>query len=170
MAHGDGNVRTFDFSNERLYNRAYLPLFKNDTEFIHLFGSAGSGKSRFAAQKEIVKSFRSERRGRKTLVIRKVAKTLKDSVYSELRGVIYEWKLDDCFEMLKSPLQITNNLTGVTFLFIGLDDVEKVKSISGVDRIWIEEATELDTLQELQQLRLRLRGIAVAQANSERRG
>lgn len=158
MAHGDGNVRTFDFSHERLYNRAYLPLFKNDTEFIHLFGSAGSGKSRFAAQKEIVKSFRSERRGRKTLVIRKVAKTLKDSVYSELRGVIYEWKLDDCFEMLKSPLQITNNLTGVTFLFIGLDDVEKVKSISGVDRIWIEEATELDTLQELQQLRLRLRG------------
>lgn len=154
----NNHIQTFDFSNRDLYNAAYIPLFKNDTEFIHLFGSAGSGKSRFAAQKEIVKSFRPERRGRKTLVIRKVAKTLKDSVYSELRGVIYEWKLDDCFEMLKSPLQITNNLTGVTFLFIGLDDVEKVKSISGVDRIWIEEATELDTLQELQQLRLRLRG------------
>ena len=154
----NNHIQTFDFSNRDLYNAAYIPLFKNDTEFIHLFGSAGSGKSRFAAQKEIVKSFRSERRGRKTLVIRKVAKTLKDSVYSELRGVIYEWKLDDCFEMLKSPLQITNNLTGVMFLFIGLDDVEKVKSISGVDRIWIEEATELDTLQELQQLRLRLRG------------
>ena len=158
MAHGDAQPKTFDFSNRDLYNAAYIPLFKNEAEFVHLFGSAGSGKSRFAAQKEIVKSFRPERRGRKTLVIRKVAKTLKDSVYSELKGVIYEWKLDDCVELLKSPLQITNNLTGVTFLFIGLDDVEKVKSISGVDRIWIEEATELETLQELQQLRLRLRG------------
>lgn len=158
MAHGDGNVRTFNFSNERLYNRAYIPLFQNNAEFLHLYGSAGSGKSRFAAQKEIVKSFRAERRDRKTLVVRKVAKTLKDSVYSELKTIIYSWKLDDCFDILKSPLQITNKLTGVTFLFIGLDDVEKVKSIAGVDRIWIEEATELTQQSELDQLRLRLRG------------
>jgi phage terminase large subunit len=155
---GAAQVRTFDFSNPELYNSAYIPLFKNKSEFLHLFGSAGSGKSRFAAQKEIVKSFIPHRKGRKTLVIRKVAKTLKDSVYSELKSVIYNWKLDDCFEMLKSPLQLTNKLTGVEFLFIGLDDVEKVKSISGVDRIWIEEATELDSINELHQLRLRLRG------------
>lgn len=156
--HGDVQPRTFDFSDKRLYNSAYIPLFKNDAEFLHLYGSAGSGKSRFAAQKEIVKSFLPQRRDRKTLVVRKVAKTLKDSVYSELKSVIYGWKLDDCFDILKSPLQITNNFTGVTFLFIGLDDVEKVKSISGVDRIWIEEATELSTQNELDQLRLRLRG------------
>lgn len=156
--HGDAQPRSFDFSDKRLYNRAYLPTFNNDAEFLHFYGSAGSGKSRFIAQKEIVKSFRSERRDRKTLVIRKVAKTLKDSVYSELKGVIYGWKIDDCFDILKSPLQITNKVTGVTFLFIGLDDVEKVKSISGVDRIWIEEATELTEQKELDQLRLRLRG------------
>ncbi len=158
MAHGDAQPQTYDFSSEKLYNHAYTPLFKNNAEFLHLYGSAGSGKSRFAAQKEIVKSFLSERRDRKTLVIRKVAKTLKDSVYSELKGIIYQWKIDDCFDMLKSPLQITNKVTGVTFLFIGLDDVEKVKSISGVDRIWIEEATELTQQSELDQLRLRLRG------------
>lgn len=160
MAHGDAQpkTRTFDFSRSDLYNRAYIPLFKNTAEFLHLYGSAGSGKSRFAAQKEIVKSFKAERRDRKTLVIRKVAKTLKDSVYSELKTIIYSWKLDDCFDILKSPLQITNNITGVTFLFIGLDDVEKVKSIAGVDRIWIEEATELTEQKELDQLRLRLRG------------
>lgn len=160
MAHGDAQpkTRTFDFSRADLYNSAYVPLFKNTAEFLHLYGSAGSGKSRFAAQKEIVKSFRPERRDRKTLVIRKVAKTLKDSVYSELRSIIYSWKIDDCFDILKSPLQITNKITGVTFLFIGLDDVEKVKSIAGVDRIWIEEATELSEQKELDQLRLRLRG------------
>jgi len=154
----NSNLQTFDFSSPKLYNRAYIPLFRNDAEFLHLWGSAGSGKSRFAAQKEVVKSFRSDRRDRKTLVVRKVAKTLKDSVYSELKTIIYDWKVDDCFDILKSPLQITNKLTGVTFLFIGLDDVEKVKSISGVDRIWIEEATELTQQSELDQLRLRLRG------------
>jgi phage terminase large subunit len=153
---GTVQTRTFDFSNEALYNSAYIPLFKNESEFLHLYGSAGSGKSRFAAQKEIVKSF--QRQGRKTLVIRKIAKTLKDSVYAELKGVIYDWKLDDVFEMLKSPLHITNTVTGTEFIFIGLDDVEKVKSISGVDRIWIEEATELTSQNELDQLRLRLRG------------
>jgi len=158
MAHGDGKLRTFDFSDARLYNRAYIPLFRNDAEFLHLWGSAGSGKSRFAAQKEIVKSFLSTRKGRKTLCVRKVFNTIKDSIYSELKTVIYEWKLEDCFDILKSPLQITNKVTGVVFLFIGLDDVEKVKSISGVDRIWIEEATELTQQSELDQLRLRLRG------------
>src|SRR6185369_16586060 len=151
-------IKTFDFSNKALYNRAYIPLFKNDAEFLHLWGSAGSGKSRFAGQKEVVKSFRAERRDRKTLCVRKVFNTIKDSIYSELKTIIYQWKLEDCFDILKSPLQITNKITGVTFLFIGLDDVEKVKSISGVDRIWIEEATELAQQSELDQLRLRLRG------------
>lgn len=157
-AAAQAQVQTFDFSNRDLYNPKYIPLFKNDADFLHLVGSAGSGKSRFEAQKEIVKSFRSERRNRKTLVIRKVATTLKESVYSELKTVIDGWNLTDCFSMLKSPLEITNNVTGARFVFIGLDDVEKVKSIQGVDRVWIEEATELDTSEELAQLQLRLRG------------
>lgn len=151
-------IRTFDFSNRDLFNAVYVPLLKDRSEFLHLFGSAGSGKSRFAAQKEVALSFDPVRRGRRTLVVRKVAKTLKDSVYSELKSVIYGWKVDDCFELLKSPLEIHNKATGVQFIFIGLDDVEKVKSISGVDRIWIEEATELTSPTELDQLRLRLRG------------
>lgn len=159
--HGDNpqiKTQTFNFADPRLYNPVYLPLFKNNAEFLHLFGSAGSGKSRFAAQKEIVKSFRPERRNRKTLIIRKIFNTLANSVYAELKTVIYEWKIEDCFDILKSPLQIVNKLTGVVFVFIGLDDVEKVKSITGVDRIWIEEATELTSQTELDQLRLRLRG------------
>jgi phage terminase large subunit len=152
------NILTCDFSDLELYNRKYIPLFDNKSEFLHLFGSAGSGKSRFIAQKEIVLSFDWQRRNRKTLIIRKVATTLKDSAYSELKTVLYEWGIDNQFEILKSPLSITNKLTNVQMLFMGLDDPEKVKSISGVDRIWIEEATELNTLHELEQLRLRLRG------------
>src|SRR6185436_16374500 len=97
--------------------------------------------------------FEPTRRNRKTLVIRKVAKTLKESAYSEIKTVIYEWGLQESFHFLLSPLSITNKLTGVQMLFMGLDDPEKVKSISGVDRVWVEEATELQTYSELEQLR-----------------
>lgn len=155
--------QTFDFSDRRLYNRAYLPLFRNTSRFLHLFGSAGSGKSVFGCQREVVLSFQSERRNRKTLIVRKVYNTLANSVYSEIKNVIYEWNLGDCFDILRSPLQITNKLTGVTFIFVGLDDVEKVKSIRGVDRILIEEATELKEQSELDQLNLRLRGFTNSQ-------
>lgn len=155
---GTVQTRTFDFSNEKLYNRAYIPHFRNDAEFLHFFGGAGSGKSRFIAQKEIVKSFLPGRRNRRTLVVRKVANTLRDSCHAELRAVIYEWKLDDCFDIGFSPLRMVNKVTGVEFLFRGFDDPEKIKSVTGVDRVWYEEATESESIDELDQLRLRLRG------------
>jgi phage terminase large subunit len=154
---------TCDFSNAALYNAAYIPLFANKARFLHLYGSAGSGKSVFACQKEIVLSFSPERKGRRTLVVRAVHNTLKDSVYAELVGVIADWGLDDHFECLKSPLSITNRLTGVRFIFRGLDDVEKLKSVKGVDRILIEEATEIKARAALDQLSLRLRGFAEVQ-------
>jgi phage terminase large subunit len=147
-----------DFGDTSLYNRSYIKLFYNHSEFLHMVGGAGSGKSRFAAQKEIVESFEPTRARRKTLVVRKVANTLKDSCYSELKTVIYEWGMDRHFAISKSPLGIINTSTGVEFLFRGFDDPEKIKSVTGVDRVWYEETTESDSRNELDQLRLRLRG------------
>lgn len=155
--------RVFNFSDKRLYNAAYIPVFADKSRFIHLFGSAGSGKSVFGCQKEIVKSYLETRRNRKTLVIRKFYSTLANSVYAQIKSIIYEWNLQADFEILKSPLQITNKTSNVTFVFAGLDDVEKIKSIAGVDRILIEEATELSSRNELEQLSLRLRGFSEVQ-------
>ena len=45
---------------------------------------------------------------------------------------------------------------GSVFIMRGLDDQEKIKSISGIDDIVIEEATEL-TQEDFEQLNLRLR-------------
>lgn len=150
-------AQVFKF-DAKCFNASYIPLLHSKAEFLHLFGGAGSGKSRFEAQKEIALSFDSRRKNRKTLVVRKVANTLKDSCYSELKTVIYEWGLDSYFEILKSPLSITNVKTNVEFIFRGFDDPEKIKSVTGVDRVWYEEATESDNKDELDQLRLRLRG------------
>lgn len=148
----------YDFSNQLLYNPTYLPLMQNKSEFLHLFGSAGSGKSRFEAQKEIVKSFLPHRKHRRTLVARKVFSTLSESCYAELKAVIYEWRLEDIFHITKNPLYIENMITGVGFVFRGFDDPEKIKSITGVDRAWYEETTESKGRSEILLLRGRMRG------------
>lgn len=140
------------------FNKAYIPLLHNKAEFLHLFGGAGSGKSRFEAQKEIALSFESRRQRRKTIVARKVFNTLKDSCYAELKTVIYEFDLEKYFDISKSPLGMINKQTRVEFLFKGFDDPEKIKSITGADRAWYEETTESDSKNEIDQLRLRLRG------------
>lgn len=152
------DAKPCDFSNPKLYNRKYIPLFYSDAEFLHLYGSAGSGKSVFAAQKEIVETFDSRRRNRKTLIMRQVERTLKNSVFSQLLGIIHQWDLAQHFTYTKSPLAILNTVTNVEMVFLGLDDVEKLKSVHGADRVWIEEATELKAFEVLNQIRLRLRG------------
>lgn len=149
---------TCDFSNPNFYNRKYIPLFDNKSRFLHLFGSAGSGKSVFAAQKEIVLSFAWHRRNRKTLVVRQFHSTIKDSIYAELVGVINDWNLDKYFRVLVSPLTIINKITNVVFVFKGMDDNQKLKSIKGVDRVLVEEATELNSEEDLKQLDMRVRG------------
>lgn len=156
-------TQTFDFSNPELYNPVYIPTFGVKHRFLHYFGSAGSGKSVFAAQKEVALSFHGYRAKRKTIVARRYYNTIENSVYAELKNVIDEWELNDCFKFARSPYSILNTVTGVQFIFLGLDDVEKVKSIRGVDRGWIEEATEMRTRSELDQLSIRLRGYANVQ-------
>src|SRR5215831_13767708 len=115
--------------NRRKFNAKYIPLFRRKDRFIHLFGSAGSGKSVFACQKEIILSFAKWRKGgRKTLVVRKVARTLAESVYSQLVATVYDFGWDQYFTILKSPPLIINKHTGVRFIFFGLDNAEKLKS------------------------------------------
>lgn len=128
-----------------------------------MWGSGGSGKSQFEAQKEIVKSFLPHRHDRNTIIARKVFQTLKDSCYAQLLSVINEWGLGDCFNATKSPLYIQNLVTNVGFLFRGFDDPEKIKSIVNADRAWYEEATESSGIDEILLLRGRLRGFKKVQ-------
>jgi phage terminase large subunit len=159
------NVReeVFDFSDPGLYNPVYIPTFKRPESCLHYFGSAGSGKSVFVAQKEIVLSFQNWRRNRKTLVARRYYNSLGQSCYSQLKSIIYQWGVDDCFKFGTSPYYIRNLRTNVEFIFLGLDDVQKIKSIQGADRGWVEEATEMRSMDDLNLLRDRLRGFRFTQ-------
>lgn len=153
----------FDFSDPNLFNPIYIPTFQWRDPVLHYFGSAGSGKSVFVAQKKIIRSFLPWRKGRKTLVARRYYNSLGQSCFSQLKGIIYSWGLQDCFKFGTSPYYIRNLKTGVEFVFLGLDDVEKIKSIHGADDGWIEEATEMRSMSDLNLLRDRLRGYKFVQ-------
>lgn len=127
----------------------------DDTELLLLFGGAGSGKSHFAAQKIIYRLLTEQ--NHKILSVRKVYSTIKDSVYTLFTQIINDWNLNELFTFKLSPLEI-ECINGNKIIFKGLDDAEKIKSISGITSIWIEEASELKNSSELNQLMARVRG------------
>lgn len=137
-------------------NPVYLPYlgsYKNRTEVY--YGGAGSGKSVFVAQKLVIKALRGKR---KILVIRKVARTQKESCFTVIKDVLSSLNMLFKCNVNKSTLDITLP-NGSVFLFKGMDDSEKIKSIANITDIWIEEATELST-DDFTQLNLRLRAQA----------
>lgn len=136
-----------------LFNDAYLSsLAAYDKRYEVYYGGAGSGKSVFVAQKLVIKCL-SDRR--KILVLRKVGKTVKNSVFQLLLDTLADWKILDRCKVNRTDFSITLP-TGSVFLCTGLDDSEKIKSIAGITDIWMEEATEF-TLDDFNQLDLRLR-------------
>ena len=91
------------------------------------------------------------------LLYEKVDRTIKKSVWTLMKNIISIWGLTKQFHFNQTDRTMIYKPTGSQFMFSGLDDVEKLKSIEGVTSIWVEEATEL--LQEdFEQLDLRLRG------------
>jgi phage terminase large subunit len=138
----------------RLTNEAFYPFYNNRDRCLVLYGGAGSGKSVFACQKLLVRALSEE--GHRFLIVRKVARTLRNSVFAQLLEVIGQWGLRKFFKVNKSDMEITCR-NASRFIFVGLDDVEKLKSITGITGIWIEEASEI-TEDDFHQLNLRLRG------------
>lgn len=139
-------------------NKVYLPLLENTSRYLHIYGGAGSGKSFFAAQKVLLRTLTETKH--KFLLIRKVAKTIRNSQYSLLKHLVYVANLQDYFIFKESDLTIECLLQNNKILSAGLDDREKLKSIFGITSIWIEEATELD-FEDFNQINLRLRGRSV---------
>lgn len=139
-----------------IFNDVYFPdLFDYSKRYQVFYGGAGSGKSVYLAQKLVIKALN---RKRKILVIRKFGTTLKDSVFQLILDTLKKFKIyDDCKINLSTYTITLGN--GSMFLFKGLDDPEKIKSITDITDIWCEEATELNE-EDFTQLDLRLRAAA----------
>lgn len=142
----------------RVFNAVYRPLVFSYADrqyrYLSLLGGAGSGKSVFMTQRTILRML--SEKGHRFLVVRKVASTLRNSVYKLFRDVVSEWGMTRLFRFSDSYLTL-DCVNGSEVIFAGLDNAEKIKSIAGITSIWIEEATEL-TEKDFNQLDLRLRG------------
>lgn len=137
-----------------VFNKKYLPYLQDySNRYLVFYGSGGSGKSRFIVQRMVVKLLILQHR--KLLVVRKVDNTLRDSVFQEFKTVLTEWNIVDKCIVNKSDMSITFP-NGNIILFKGLQDPERIKSISGITDIWIEEASEVNK-EDFNQLDLRLR-------------
>lgn len=140
----------------QIFNATYLPyLFDYSHRYECEYGGAGSGKSHFLSQKLVLKGLSSKR---KILIIRKVGNTSKDSTFQMIKDTLQFFKIYDQCKVNKTDLTI-ELMNGSIFIFKGLDDPEKIKSIAGITDIWVEECTEC-TLDDISQLDLRLRAKA----------
>jgi len=137
-------------------NEAYTFLQEYGPRFEVIMGGAGSGKSYGVAQHLVLAAIDPVNRGRKILIVRKVARTLRFSVFSLLRSIISDLGLSPFFAINKSDM-VFSTVSGVEIILVGLDDVEKLKSIHGITDVWIEEATEI-TESDFKQINLRVRG------------
>ena len=139
------------------HSPAFVPLFTDQSRYQVVWGGAGSGKSHIVARKILYRILKESDCKHNFLIIRKVDRTIKRSVFTLMCNVISIWGLQKEFTYNLTDKTITYKLTGSQVMFSGLDDVEKLKSIEGVTSIWCEEATELNQ-EDFEQLDLRLRG------------
>lgn len=139
------------------FNDVYIPHLENYARTQIFYGGAGSGKSVFLAQRDVARILKG---GRNFLVCRAVANTIRKSVFAEIKKVINQWNLNGRFTIKESDMTITCD-NGFQMLFTGLDDTEKLKSITPekgvITDVRIEEATETDP-DSIRQLYRRQRG------------
>jgi len=123
-------------------NPIYQQFMESRHRNVFIKGSAGSGKSYVICQKILIRML-----SEKTcnwMIVRKVASTLNDSVFKQMKSIITDMGLDKKFKITQNPLSITAINTKNYVVFKGVDDREKLKSITNIHNVFIEEATEID--------------------------
>ena len=145
--------------SKKVFNDVYLPYLNNEDRYLLFYGGGSSGKSYFIAQRFIYKLIHPTRCN--LLVVRQTGDTNRRSTFPLLKQVISNWNLAQHFKVNESDMRIVCKLTGNEVAFAGLDDVEKIKSITfsngELTDIWVEEATECQE-PDINQLKVRLRG------------
>lgn len=140
-------------------NKAYAPYLDKPQRTQIYFGGSSSGKSYFLGQKIVLDNLK----GVNWLCCRNVAKTIRKSIFNEVCKAISSMGLSHIYSINKTELTISNKANRKQILFVGLDDPEKVKSITPqdgiIERIFVEEATEI-TYDAYKQLTKRIRGVS----------
>ncbi|HGH5476819.1 PBSX family phage terminase large subunit [Staphylococcus pseudintermedius] len=140
----------------KVFNKNIFEILFNYDYFTEVhYGGGSSGKSHGVIQKVVLKALKDWEYPRRILWLRKVQSTIKDSLFEDVKECLINYGIwDMClWNKTDNKVELPN---GAVFLFKGLDNPEKIKSIKGVSDIVMEEASEF-TLNDYTQMTLRLR-------------
>ena len=139
---------------------AFCSLHRDIQQHGHTFywlkGGRGSGKSSFISLEILLVLLRHK--DRHAVILRKVGRSLKTSVYAQIQWAIERLGLMDTglFICKKSPLEIIYRPTGQILYFFGVDDPMKIKSIKPpngyIGIVWLEEADQFLGMDEIRNL------------------
>lgn len=136
--------------NEQL-NPIFFNAWLTDKPNKILSGGRSSFKSSYISLELVVKFLEDEKAN--VVVLRKVAKYLRDSVYNQIVWAIETLGVSNQFIFRSSPLKIIHKKTNTGFYFYGVDDPQKIKSAKVakgyVRYIWYEELAEFDGVEDI---------------------
>lgn len=107
-----------------------------------LWGGRDSGKSRHIAMQLLIDCMRLPYF--RCVLVRKVFNTIHDSQWQLLKDIATEWGVDHLFTFKEHPLEI-QCINGNKFICRGMDDPNKLKSVSNPSHCWCEEGNQLDS-------------------------
>lgn len=120
-----------------------------------LKGGRNSFKSSVIALLLVYKMLQYLSKGEKAnvVVIRKVAGTIRDSVFLKVKWALNKFGVLEQFHDTVAPFKLLHKQTGSTFYFYGQDDFQKLKSndIGNIIAVWYEEAAEFGDSEEFDQ-------------------
>lgn len=133
-------------------NPSFLPYLQRDDRIQVHYGGAGSGKSRYVAQKLTLMLLKEKR---VLLCVRNVFATLRNSCYEEFKTVFDSMGITPLIRFRETDLTILFP-NGSKIIMKGADSEEKLLSIANVSDVWCEEAYEIPR-EIITQLFLRVR-------------
>lgn len=119
-----------------------------------LAGGRGSTKSSFVSLEIPLLLMRNPECH--AVILRKVANTLRNSVYTQMEWALDALRMSDKWKMTISPMEMVRKATGQKILFFGVDDKAKIKSIKlpfgYVGVVWYEELDQFAGMEEIRNL------------------
>lgn len=136
------------------FYKVHNAMKRHDCTHYWLKGGRGTTKSSFAGI-EVVNLLLKNPTSH-AVVLRKVANTLRNSVYNQVCWAIDKMGATGKFIFGKSPMEIIYKPTGQKIMFFGCDDPMKIKSIkvpfgyTGI--VWFEELDQFYGMEEIRNL------------------
>ena len=137
------------------FNQIFEPLFSDnldDPRYYQVYGGRGSGKSFVASIASVLKTYSKYKH--KILYLRQVMSTSEDSTIADVIEAIRLLGKTADFRIKKNL--ITNIKTGSTISFKGIrttgGQTAKLKSLSGITTLIVEEAEELESFDEFSKI------------------